>query len=149
VVAKVVKRIICRGQDLDSKTAEECARPELCQSEPVGDLVEDLVCRGRAEGEVDSEDLGQFLLKPVPRRGAGEEVPVLGKRPPHFPRVCGWVAHSDVFEGNPRSVEKARDVVITCDEKLHGVSKREVGGDQLGRDMAMGRDDAAVFDPFV
>jgi hypothetical protein len=142
------------GEHLDVEALEQRARTELGADEPLGDLVVHAVGGGRRELHPHAEQLVQLVVEPHARRGAAEQVVVLGEAPPDHARVAleghaaGAVArlrplHRDAqrFQGDALGVEHPEDVVVGRDEERRGLGERQVVGEEGRVDVAVRADE--------
>jgi hypothetical protein len=74
---KVRHRIVRGGKDLDLKTLEERSRAEIVCRQDRLNGVEEIIGTAGVRLTIDTEELGERGLEPVPGSGPGEEVPML------------------------------------------------------------------------
>ena len=102
-------------------------------------------CAGWLDLEV--EERGELVREPVPRRGAGEHVPMPREDAPHLAGVDAVAAaHAETGEVDAGGVEQSRHVVVVRDEQLGGIRERRVVEQQARCDVPVRGDDRQVRD---
>ncbi len=139
VHGEVVERVVGGGEHLDPELLEKGAGPEARLAKPRLDEVEQPVGVLGRRMLVDAEQLHERVLQPVPRRGAGVEVPVLAEGAPHRARRRGRpsrrIRDAETCEVDAGRVHQPRDVVVEPDEQLGGVSEGCVPGEDARVDV--------------
>ena len=142
VPAQVVERAFGRGDRLDAEALEERARKELRAGEAVGDMVVGGVGGLGGQAAVEAEDRLEGMVEPEPRRGAAQQVVVLGEAAPDrrgvgLDRSAVRARDAEVGQRHALRAEHAEDVVVGDDEELGGVGEgrrsRRTSADRCGR----------------
>ena len=149
VPAQVVERAVGGGDDFDVEPAEERPRQVLGPRQAVGDVVVGGVGGLGREADVEAEDRLEGVVEPEPRRGAAQQVVVLGEAAPDRSSVGLGLAtvgtgNAEVGERHALRAEHAEDIVVGDDEELRRVGEGQVLGVPARVGMAVRADDRQV-----